>query len=363
MNLRPLVPFAALSLAAGVLAGCSAPSDNPSAPARLTIAELLGQQSLTDNEYKANEQRVQELVADCMAEQGWEYIPVTPPDYNYVYDESDELERIQREGYGIAYWTLNQGNDVIPIDDPGSDWVDPNTAYVDSLTDSERGAYNTALYGDALLYSSVKSAIAPSPVIVDPGSVGPSPTMAWGRGCFGEASDEVYGVPPTYDEAYYATMNRFYEELNVRVLADTRIKALEKTWAACMREAGYAYDKPEDVWTIGMTDFQTRHDEIVGDLFSRDPFAGWTQQEIEDFYQTATQEQIDAMYADLYVLTDAQRMQLEALLADEIAMAVPEYQCSKAYNTGYQEAYAEIEEEYAIEHQAEIEALVASQEG
>lgn len=55
-----------------------------------------------------------------------------------------------------------------------------------------------------------------------------------------------------------------------------------------------------------------------GDAFYSDPFAGWTQEQIDAFYASATQEEIDAMVNPPVELTDALRSGLEALLADAI---------------------------------------------
>jgi hypothetical protein len=354
MTERRIRTCVAIALSATLLAGCGSSPDATVDPNRLTIAELLGQNvQLTDEQYRENDERVQELVADCMAEQGWEYIPVSQPDDYFVYDDTTELERRQREGYGIAYWTLNRGNDDVPIDDPTPVWVDPNAAYVESLTDSEREAYNEALYGTMLLYSTDGARAEESSIIIDP-----APSIGDDRGCYGEASDEVYGVTPTYDDAYWEATNLFYEELNERVLADPRIKALDQTWASCMSTTGYPYDTPGDIWEVAYPEFQARHDDIVGDDFYADPFEGWTQDQIDTFFESATQEEIDAMYNVQVELTDQQRAGLEALLADEIDLAVAEWGCTKPHDDNYQSTYAQIEEEYAIEHRAEIEAIV-----
>jgi hypothetical protein len=199
-------------------------------------------------------------------------------------------------------------------------------------------------------------------IVIDPGTdFLPSPGTEFDRGCSGEASDAVYGEAVEHSEEYWAAMNRFYEELYERVSADPRIKGLDAEWASCMRAAGYEYEGPNAVWEAVYPEFQARHDEIVGPDFYADPMEGWTQEQIDDFWATATQEQIDALFNAPPDLTDAQRAALEALLADEIELAVAEFDCSKPYNENYQELSQIIEEEYALEHRAEIEALLASE--
>ncbi|MBN2177478.1 MAG: hypothetical protein JW722_07460 [Demequinaceae bacterium] len=356
-----------LVLLTGTTSACSASDSGAPAGHPLTIAELMGQDwNFSSDDFRDNDRRIQELIADCMSEQGWEYIPAIPPSDYYEPQAEDEFERRQREGYGIAYWTLNR-NDDIPWIDPNGGWTDPNAAYVMSLTESELEAYNYALYGDGwLFYDDVTTLIEPDvidpDVIIDPiiGPVEPTEPGEINSGCYGQATDEVYSDPYSDNEEYWEAMDRFYTDLEQRVSADPRFTKLEADWSSCMKDAGLDYAAPEDVWGGLYNEFLTRHDDIVGDTFNRDPFEGWTQDQIDDFYATATQEQIDALYENLYALTDDQRAALEILLADEIEVAVAEYGCTKTYNEDYQDIYSAIEEAYALEHQAEIEALMAS---
>lgn len=359
MNTQRLIPIATLTLSIGLLSACSPAADPADGAPRISIAGLLGQDTTYD-EAAAREQeaQVQELIATCMAEQGWEYIPAQQPASTVTYTDEDELERRQREGYGIAYWALNTGTE--PVIDPGNEWVDPNTAIVEAMSESERDAYYVSLYGDGtdggpVIYASEST----DAKVIDPGGGNGGGSM-YGGGCMGTASEAVYGQGPVYSEDYYTALNRFYEELNTRVMADPTIKALDGQWSTCMAEAGYDFAGPNTIWETAVTDFQTRFNDIVGDLYSRDPFEGWTHEEIDAFFATATQEEIDAKFNVSYELTDDQRSGLEALLADEIELAVAEFPCSQAFNTDYQAAYADIEEAYATEHRAELEALAAS---
>lgn len=361
-----------LALLASTASACSASDEAAPTGHRLTIAELMGQDwNFSPDDFRDKDRRVQELIANCMNEQGWEYIPAIPPSDYYEPQTEDELERRQREGYGIAYSTLNRDDDI-PWVDPNGGWTDPNAAYVASLTEAELEAYNFALYGDGWLFLyDMATPIEPgdgydSDVIVDPsgdpGLIPDEPTepAEVNSGCWGQATEEVYSNPYDDNEEYWEAMDRLYSELGERVAADPRFAELEEGWSQCMKDQGFDYETPNDIWETAYNDFLTRHDDIVGDLYSRDPFSGWTQDEIDAFFATATQEQIDAMYDGLYDLADDQRAALEDLLADEIDLSVAEYGCTKTYQEDYQDIYSEVEESYALEHQAEIEALMAS---
>ncbi len=356
MNMRRFIPLAAIALTTAVASGCSGSSDNTDAGARISIASLMGQDTtFSPEQARDQDAQIQDLVAQCMTEQGWEYIPVEYPDDFYNYTSEDELTRRQREGYGIAYWTLNQGNSAVAVEGPGSDWVDPNQAIVTNMSESEQTAYYESLYGTQ------EEQEANQTVEVDPNTGEEYTTSTgYGSGCQGDAYSEVYGQDPTQNQDYWDAVSHFYEDLQTRVEADPRIKALNTQWAACMTEAGFDYKTPNDIYQTAVTEFQARNDEIVGDVVNQDPFEGWSQDEIDSFFATATQEEIDATLNASYELTTDQRTALEALLADEIELSVAEYQCSLPYNEDYQSVSAQIEEEYAIEHRAEIEQLAAS---
>jgi hypothetical protein len=358
MHNRYAVPFAIIALGATMVSGCGNANDGADEGTTVSIASLMGQETeFSPEQQREQEAQIQDLVAQCMTEQGWEYIPIEYPDamYDYSVDSEDELERRQREGYGIAYWTLNQGNDEALVNDPLADWVDPNQAIVAEMSESESTAYYEALYGTP------EEQEANQTVEVDP-DTGEEYYMqtGYGPGCQGEAYAEVYGDSPMQSEGYWEAVSVFYEELQTRVDADSRVKALNSEWSRCMTEAGFEYASPNDIWETAYADLQTRHDEIVGDLFNQDPFEGWAQEEIDAFFESASQEEMDQMFNSAYELTDEQREALEALLADEITLAVAEYQCSLPYNEEYQTVYAQIEEDYALEHQAELEQLAAS---
>src|SRR5690606_30879535 len=114
-----------------------------------------------------------------------------------------------------------------------------------------------------------------------------------------------------------------------------------------------------EIWETVYPEFQERHDAIVPDLY-KDPFEGWTEDEINDFFENTPQDEIDAMFNTSTNLTDDQRSQLEALLEEEIALALAEFECSQPFNEKSQDIYEEIEEKYALEHEDELRELAAS---
>src|SRR5690606_23813715 len=133
---RSRVIASCLAMFALVTAGCS--GGDGEAPQRVSINSILGvdEEEWTPESQRETEDQVQEAIALCMSQEGWEYIPVKYPDEFYEYSEEDEADRIAREGYGYAYWTLNQGSDELGPD-PFQDFVDPNQEYIESLSEAE----------------------------------------------------------------------------------------------------------------------------------------------------------------------------------------------------------------------------------
>lgn len=355
-TLRHRAAVSCVAVSALALAACSSSGGGADDPNRVSINSIMGidQEEWTPESQREQEDLIQEAISRCMIENGWEYIPVVYPTDFGEYTEEDEEERIRREGLGIAYWTLNQGGDEF-YEDPWADFVDPNTAIVDALTDSEREAYYEALYGtqeeqeeDMILE-------------VDP-ETGEEyySSFGYGAGCQGEAYEEVYDDDFSQDEEYWEAVSVFYEELHLRVEADPRMVKLNEDWAGCMSGAGFEYDTRMEFWESAWTEYQERHDEILGPDFYADPFEGWSESEINDFFENSSQEEIDALFNNQQSLTDEQRSQLEELLADEIEIAVANYECEKGFREQEQDIYAQIEAEYAEQNRAELEALAAS---
>lgn len=326
---------------------------------RVTINSLLGAPDYANVDWQDQERKVQEAIAVCMREQGWEYIPVEQPDGFYNYNEEDELELYKKQGFGIVYYTLNRGNESSG-DDPYADWVDPNQKYVESLSESEMTAYYESLHGTQ------EEQEAGQVREVDP-ETGEEYFVqyGYGPGCYGKAQEEVNGKDITQTPEYGEAVNKYWEELQERYEADPRIVALDKEWASCMKKAGYEFTNQNDLWERGYQDIQTRHDEIAGDAINanNDPFEGWSEEEITDFFENTPQDEIEALFNKPFDLTDDQRSQLEALMAEEIDLAVSQFQCSKPITAKTQDLYAEIEEQYALEHEDELRELAATLAG
>ncbi len=348
--------FAVAGAASVLLTACTHgdKGDAKSSTKRVTMASIMGASEDVNVDDDALRQQTEEAVATCMIGEGWQYIPVTYPETNsnVEYTDEDEVARIKREGLGVAYELLNQGTAT----DPWAGFVDPNQKYLETLTDAARQAYEAALSGT----SEEQAAI--STTWIDP-KTGAENEVSAGNilGCHGEAYREVWGVDVTSSPKYWVTMQAYYDEVQQRVQADPRMVKFNEEWSACMNKSGFDYANDKEFLDKAYQDFQTQADAVLGpDFYSKDPTDGWTQDKIDQFWASASQDQIDALYNQARELTADQRTQLEAILADEVTVGLAEHACSQDLNARGPDISAEIEAAYALEHEDELKALAAT---
>ena len=186
----------ALALAlASIAAACSSgdpvgepadggePADEPT-----TLAEFLGAPWLSFNPedqetmFVRQQQQVQEMVADCMAREGFEYVPTAAPQSDFFYSDPFDAEFAREHGFGIttSLDTMGEASSDAFVADNVSD---PNTEIVDALSESERAAYFEALYGGE---PSAGALLDP-----DTGEVEEFSDLG-DRGCMGRAQSEVW---------------------------------------------------------------------------------------------------------------------------------------------------------------------------
>src|SRR5665648_330873 len=286
----------------------SAPDGSSAETPRMGPIDLLFQDmygSSDEDQGAADQMRTEELTAQCMGEQGFEYTPV---DYSAMNagmvapDESEipwgTLEFAKEWGYGI---TTNPYSDQeqAPVD-PGQEFVDPNQEYVE----------------------------------------GQEYEWKWEEaGCQGFAQHEVYPDSMGDQDSEYAAlmdeMNAMYES----TIADPRLTEIEAGWASCMSDAGYSglakvgdaenqiYTKVEPIWN--------------------DAYADMPPDATEEDY-AAVQEEVDA--------------HVSAITTDEIETAVADFTCrdSLKYTETQTDINLEYQQEFYDAHKAELEAWAAS---
>lgn len=228
-----------LTGAAAMVAALGACGRTPTEARATTLAEALGMDKAA---VEAREAKVQEEVRRCMAEQGFEYVPVDPSRLHLQVrgpggDDSSEFRRTQ--GYGITTGITG----VTEQTSARPDGDDPNRSVREGLSEADREAYDRALFGAAAVGHDGGGGFS---ITVGPGPAGggqssseaPRPEES---GCFGKAQ-------ATYDAgAGLQRVGPELRDLQQRIASDARMVKADAAWSRCMGAAGYDFEKPDDV--------------------------------------------------------------------------------------------------------------------
>jgi len=219
--------LAALALAA--VPGCSRPAEVPDAvgPASAYIDLVL---DVTAESSAQQAIEYEEVVAACMTEAGFEYLPNTGShgsgDDSELEYPPDSREYAEQYGYGTAAMPEGQTSDPV---------VDPNRAYIEAMSASEAAEYYQTYRGDLGEYAT-----------------GEEPN--WERtGCYGKAMLAVYRSGAAADATYLALqaeVDRIEAEL---IPTHPDVVEADAEWSDCMADAGYPdYTRQpdaEDQWS------------------------------------------------------------------------------------------------------------------
>lgn len=314
-----------------------------------SFAEFFGWNTGEDPEaaqaqFAQQEAEIQELVRVCMIGQGFDYIPVVQPapDFDVAFDEGDFAKE---QGFGITTW---YGNEDVFFG-PDENWVDPNQEIIDAMSDSERDAYFEALYG---------AQDEGIPEIDEETGETYYTYEGYGGGCWGEAAEQVYG-----QEAGQGLWEEFQPELEAMyesIQSDPRIIEADAEWSACMADKGYEFTGQQAMYESVYEDIQRRFDEIVGPNGGFvDPFEGWSEDEINAFFEEKTPEEVDAFFEQAQEQSKQaiDEVALAALQQEEIELAVAASECSADMNDLYMEISREYEAEFIADHKDELESL------
>lgn len=322
-------------------------------------------------QYTRQEQRVQELIAECMAQEGFEYIPAVRPIPDAAFRGFDSEEFAREQGFGVTTTFGDTGPGFLDVDD----WTDPNQAIVDALSESERQAYYDTLYqpaafpdagNDGDFASSGSSSASASTSVtgeIDSDTVEEAEIYgAFGSGCSDRAYAEVYALED-FEELYeQLDLESMYE----RIEADPRSQAMFEEWSQCMADRGYDYPSPETMYESVYTDFQARLEEIGGSPGGfLDPFEGLSDEEIEELFTNLSPEEVNDLYlqAQQEAAQNVDQDALAALQAEERALAVANAQCTADMQQQIEELTREYETALINDNRALLEQYRASQRG
>ncbi|TDD65333.1 hypothetical protein E1262_25510 [Jiangella aurantiaca] len=279
--------------------------------------------------------QVEELVAACMEEAGFDYVPVDPfggavEDDPFADAYALPPDEFARE-YGYGMTTLmnpDKGEEEAP--------ADPNQEIRDGLSEAALEAYNRALWGEMAEITDGGGAVAIKPT----GPEGEPPSLEE-QGCHGQARAEVFGedggLMQGADMSEFDGLFEDLEALRQRIDSDARLVEATEAWAACMAEAGYSeFDTttaPEDSVMERMSELYGWDDEPSDDASSGPSVTVGGPEEV-----------------------DVDEEALAELQEYEIALATADYECEQQeYADVQQEVAWGFEEDFVEEHRAELE--------
>jgi hypothetical protein len=264
--------------------------------------------------------RQEQLIADCMHDQGFEYIQ---RDYNQAVDakvkntEAFDLppdQYAERWGYGISTIDPSQFTAEAPDD--------PNSAIVEALLPEARSAYDKAMYGADISRERAQqkgtSLDAPAP-----------------DGCQTKALKEIYGDdfadrnPEASSE--FDALNEEMGALWDRVANDRRVTEAKQGWSDCMADAGH----PE----------ATDADNAVQLVIQR--FSALYGVEPEQFKEVRAGMKSAPQQPDAAALAEVQSY--------ERGLAVADRRCKAAYDEAVFTVQTEVENRFIEENRAELE--------
>ena len=352
--LRAPAVLSAATVAALLLAGCGGSGDDagttaeadPSAEQESPLSEYLsavwgGDLSPEEQTRKFDEQqqRQEELVAQCMQEEGFEYAPNTASaDFSAGEEdvwEPDDREWVTQYGYGAVRSPGSEG----PMEGSEEEYVDPNADYLASLSESEQTAFNEALYGPM----PTEEEMAEQEAAAEDGSV--EMEYDWTTaGCHGQAQHEVSGEDLTQSDEFrplFDAMNALYEDAGSR----PEMVALEAEWVACMDAAGHP----------GFTEQVEAQDSIFTQLNEL-----WESgMPVGDGAEAGAEEGTEAPFTG-----GPDEAALDALAEEEVTLALADLGCREEtdYRDRQGDSMRTVEEQFIADHQAELDALVAASE-
>lgn len=193
--------------------------------------------------YDERNRKQEDLVAQCMADQGFEYNPQDTGGTVIIGSEDEDgpqwgtVEYAQQYGYGAFTWYDEQ---PMPEDGEATEWVDPNQDIIDSMSESELTAWQEALWG------------APSDEEFDPDAEADYEWNWEDGGCYGwaqhelEADDPWMAMNSLYEDPRFAELFEQMGEVWTKAESDPRMVDLNGKWSSCMADAGYTFANPSE---------------------------------------------------------------------------------------------------------------------
>lgn len=306
------------------------------------IAELLGystdpsDQKAQQQQFIEQERKVQEAVADCMKKEGFEYTPMDPSQFAGAGPFSDDIpfdSKEWAEKYGFGMSTTIGENGPFGREEPGNAPQDPNAKYVESLSEGEREAYQKALFGEQPEFDPTETESS-GPINFQP------------SGCEGNARKTA-----DKGQAFYTEFGEEMNDLYQSIESDPQIVAASKTWATCMKKAGYEYETPQAMYEDANTKVQEFYGGPDGPAVTI--AAGGASA------TPASAPDDEAPSGGPPARPEIDQKKLAEVQAWEKKVAVANWECSKDLNDVRREVQAKREQDFIDKNRAKIDELLA----
>jgi hypothetical protein len=232
----------ALAAAAVLLAvtGCQSNGGSDSAQNKGKPLPGIKEMGLTEVQFAQHIEKTQALIAKCMADAGFEYVPVDVKTIEAaqarVRQDPRYTRREFKEKWGLAVTTRFDN----PVRDTG---LGPNLKIWQSLPAADREAYARTLWGDD-----------PTDPLADFVFAFDEEDFSSTGGCTRKAVAQVF-TPAQLKGSYV-------NPKDVLVENDPRIIEAQDNWTKCMRARGYDYEDDQDEI---IEEYEKRLEELVGD--------------------------------------------------------------------------------------------------
>lgn len=290
-------------------------------------------------EQRQAERDIQDQIATCMSDLGFEYVPYVPDEGGAsVFDEAFALppEEFAREyGYGIST-LMGLGDDT--SDD------DPNTAIAEALSEDARQAYNEALWGEGTMVNGGGG------VTITRSEGDDGPRDAGEPGCWQKAAEEIHGAPPAPGEGGFEDFDALFDDLQSladRIDTDPRLTEGKLAWADCMADAGFAdYVDPAEA----QQDVEQRFQDLMGMPTDEDEGPTDAGPDADDGDGDGGVEAIAPDDIDPEALAEVKEFELD--------VAPDDYTCRQEhYEDLYEQVRDELEQEFVDDNEADLEAF------
>ncbi|HQY99688.1 MAG TPA: hypothetical protein PKV13_05490 [Propionicimonas sp.] len=346
---RPAHLTTAITIAAFLLAGCSGlPGSAPAATLKAEDSPLTkylykmyqgpGPDASKEEQqtfYNELQKKTEDLVAQCMKKEGFEYTPNVSQNTVVMADgaenawKPDDREWVQQYGYGMVNYP---GRDDQQTETEATAPVDPNQQYLESLSEAEQQAYNEALYGTQVAEEPAEEEEATGEAT--------ETTWDWTKaGCYGAAQHESQGEQ-VYEKAEFKplvdALQKFYETMRT----SPEYAAMDTEWVACMDAAGKTGFKAQADASNSISELMNAYWE------SSMPAEGEEQTEAPTNQGTMD----DPAFAEIN--------------KKEVELALVDLTCREKtdYSNRQLKIQFKLEEQFIADHKAELDAMVAAVE-